>query len=133
MDTWFSALLIVIGILTSGAIWAVNLNIRRFAPMSRLLAMVGPLVLLGMFIYSLYFVKGAGSSCLLIFFLSLGITLVWIAAGGLLVGVAIILAVGGYWTTTTLRDTNYAALWRRIRRDFSYSWNRIRAWIEGEE
>ncbi len=50
-----------------------------------------------------------------------------------MIGVLIILAVGGYWLTVTLRDANYAAFRRRFRRDFSYGWRRIKAWIEGEE
>ena len=133
MTTCFTLLLFLTGILTAAALWAVNLDVRRFAPASRLIAMVGPIALLGMFIYSIYFIKGANYSWLLIFCLSLVTTLAWISAGGLLVGVLIILAVGGYWTAVTLRDANYAAFRRRFRRDFSYGWSRVKAWIEGEE
>lgn len=133
MTTWFTLLLFLIGILTAASVWAVNLDVRRFAPVSRLISMVGPIVLLGMFVYSIYFIKGANYSWLFIFLLSLVTTLVWIFAGGLLVGIVIILAVGGYWTGVTLRDANYAAFRRRFRRDFSYGWSRIKAWIEGEE
>ncbi len=133
MTTWFTFLLFLIGILTAASLWAVNLNVRRFAPASRLMAMVGPVVLLGMFIYSIYFIKGSNYSWLLIFGLSLVTTMAWIFAGGLLIGVIIILAVGGYWTVVTLRDANYAAFRRRFRRDFSYGWSRIKAWIDGEE
>lgn len=133
MTTWFTFLLFLIGILTAASLWAVNLNVRRFAPASRLVSMVGPVVLFGMFIYSIYFIKGSNYSWVLILGLSLVTTLAWIFAGGLLVGVSIILAVGGYWTVVTLRDANYAAFRRRFRRDFSYGWSRIKAWIEGEE
>lgn len=133
MTTCFTLLLFLTGILTAAALWAVNLDVRRFAPASRLIAMVGPIALLGMFIYSIYFIKGANYSWLLIFCLSLVTTMAWIFAGGLLVGVLIILAVGGYWTAVTLRNANYAAFRRRFRRDFSYGWSRIKAWIEGEE
>ncbi len=133
MTTLYSVLLFVVGVLTAGAIWAVNLNLRRFEYSARLIAFFGPFVLLAMFVYSIYFIKGANYSWLLIFFLSLITTIMWIFAGGLLVGVLMILAVGGYWVTVTLRDTNYAAFRRRFRRDFSYGWSRIRAWIEGEE
>lgn len=133
MTAWFTFLLFLIGILTAASLWAINLNVRRFAPASRLMAMVGPFVLLGMFIYSIYFIKGVNYSWLLILGLSLVTTMAWIFAGGLLIGVIIILAVGGYWTVVTLRDANYAAFRRRFRRDFSYGWSRVKAWIEGEE
>lgn len=133
MTTWFSILLIIAGILCSASIWAINLKVRRYERFCRIVATFGPFVLLAMFMYSIYFIKGANYSWLLLICLSLGITIVWLFGGGLAVGVLIILAVGGYWLTVTLRDTNYAAFRRRFRRDFSYGWRRIKAWIEGEE
>ncbi len=133
MTTWFSVLLVVAGLVISASIWAINLKVHRFERFSRMCALFGPFVLLVMFMYSIYFIKGAYYSWLMLICLSLGITIAWLCAGALLIGVLIILAVGGYWLVVTLRDTNYAAFRRRFRRDFSYGWRRIKAWIEGEE
>ncbi len=133
MDVWFYSSLILLGILTAGSIWAVILNVKRFIPLSRLFSVLGPIALLAMFIYSIDVLKDGNYSWYILFCLSLITTFAWICAGGLLIGTLIILMVGGHWTFATLRNTNYSALWRRIRLDFSYSWNRVRAWIEGEE
>jgi hypothetical protein len=133
MNLWFYISLILLGILTSGSIWAVILNVKRFLPLSRLMTLLGPIALLSMFIYSIDVLKDGNYSWFILFCLSLISTFACICAGGLLVGTLIILAVGGHWTFVTLRNTNYSALWRRIRRDFAYSWSRVRAWVEGEE
>ncbi|MBQ8677435.1 MAG: hypothetical protein IJ529_03065 [Alphaproteobacteria bacterium] len=130
--TWFYFILICLGILTSSSIWAINLKLRRFERASKIIAMLGPWILFFMFIWSIN-AKGGNYSYIAIFFLSLLSTMMWIFAGCLLVGVIIILSVGTYWLTVTLKNTNYAVLRRKFRRDFAYGWERIRAWIEGEE
>ncbi len=132
MNTWFSILLMLVGLLMGASIWAVNLKVRRFERFCRATVLFGPIVLLVMFIFSIYFLKGVNSSWLLLICLSVGITVVWILAGLLMVGVLIILVVGGYWLVITLRDMNYAVFRRRFRRDFSYCWREVKAWIEGE-
>ena len=132
MSTWFSILLVFVGLLIGASIWMINLKVRRFERCCRMTALFGPCVLLAMFMFSIYFIKGVNSSWLLLICLSMAMTVVWILAGLLMVGVLIILIVGGYWLIVTLKDTNYAVFRRRCRRDFSYCWREVKAWIEGE-
>ena len=133
MTTWFSLLSIVVGILVGAAIWSMILKIKRFEQISRLVAIVGAIVLIGMFIYSLSVIKGAAYSRLIITFLSLLYSAMYVVLGILTVGIMIILAVGGYWCVVNFRNTDFKVLWSRMRHDFLYGWERIKAWIEGEE
>ena len=132
MSPLFSILQIIICLLTSCSIWAINLKIRRSERFCRTIVLFGPLILFGMFIYSLYFIKGVHHAWFLTILLSLGTTIAWIFAGCMIIGILIILSVGSYWLTVTLRNTNYEAFRRRFRRDFSHGWRQIKAWIEGE-
>lgn len=132
-STWFSILLIFISIFVGAAIWGLILKIKRFEKFLRLAASLGPCVLMASFIYSLLVIKNVGYSLFVTICLSLLYSSIFIIMGILIVGTIIILSIGGYWLAVVLRKTNYRALWRHIRRDFFYGWNRIKAWIEGEE
>ena len=132
MTTLFSILILLISLLVSTSIWAVFLKIRRFERAFRTILLFGPAVLIGMQFYSLSVIKAADYPALTMIFLSLLYSVAFIILGLLLVGIIIIIAVGGYWLVTTLRQTGYKPFWRRFRRDFSYGWNRIKSWLEGE-
>ena len=132
MTTLFSVLVLLISMLVGISIWGIFLKIRRFERAFRIVLLFGPAILIGMQFYSLSVIKAADYSTLAMIFLSILYSLAFVILGLLLIGIIIIVAVGGYWLVTTLRKTGYKPFWRRFRRDFSYGWNRIKSWLEGE-
>lgn len=133
MTAWFYFLLVMLGLVQAMALWVLNLKIVRFEFSARRLAFVVPWFLVGMLFYSNYFVKEEVYSFWTAVVISFALACAIVLAAVLLVGMLIILAVGSYWVVVTLRETNYSVYRRRVRMDFSYAWNRIKAWIEGEE
>ncbi|MBP5399173.1 MAG: hypothetical protein J6Y53_01990 [Alphaproteobacteria bacterium] len=133
MTVWFYLLLVILGLIQAMSLWVLNLKIIRFEFTARRLAFIVPWFLFGMLFYSNYFVKEEVYSFLMAVIISVALACAIVLAGVLLVGMIIILTVGTYWVVVTLRNTNYSVYKRRVRMDFSYAWNRIKAWIEGEE
>lgn len=133
MSIWFYLVLVILGLVQALALWVLNLKIARFEFCSRRLTFILPWFLVGMLFYSNYFVKDEVYSFLFALCISVALACAIVLAAMLLVGMIIILAVGSYWVWVVLRETNYSVYRRRVRRDFSYAWNRIKAWIEGEE
>lgn len=133
MTVWFYFSLVILGLIQAMALWVLNLKIMRFEFTARRLAFIVPWFLFGMLFYSNYFVKEEVYSFLTAIVISVALACAIVLAGVLLIGMIIILTVGTYWVVVTLRNTNYSVYKRRVRMDFSYAWNRIKAWIEGEE
>lgn len=133
MNVWFSFALVLTGFLTAACIWAINLKIKRSSMITRWGSLLGIAVLLAMFFYSIDIIKGSAYSIHTIIGLSVGITIVWIVACVLTMGVLIILTVGCYWVVSTLRKTSPKQFWENLKIDFKNNFEHIKAWIEGEE
>lgn len=125
--------LILVGLLTAGCVWFINLNFERYQAVARGGSLFGIVLLLAMFVYSIHFVKGADYSWGLILALSLGMTIVWLLACGFTIGVAVILSVGTYWVVTTWKNTDFKEFWAGVKTDFKNEIAGLKSWFDDEE
>ena len=125
--------LILVGLLTAGCIWFINLNFERYQAVARGGSLLGAVLLLAMFVYSIYFVKGADYAWWLIWALSFGMTIVWLLACGFTIGVAVILSAGTYWVVTTWKNTDFKEFWANVRLDFKNGIMNLKSWFDDEE
>ena len=125
--------LILVGLLTAGCVWFINLNFERYQAVARIGSVLGIASLLAMFVYSIHFVKGADYSWGLILALSLGMTIVWLLACGFTIGVSVILSVGTYWVVTTWKNTDFREFWASVKIDLKNEIAGLKSWFDDEE
>lgn len=125
--------LILVGLLTAGCVWFINLNFEKYQAVARVGSLLGIALLLAMFVYSIHFVKGADYSWGLILALSLGMTIVWLLACGFTIGVTVILSVGTYWVVTTWKNTDFREFWASVKTDLKNEIAGLKSWFDDEE
>ncbi len=133
MSAFLTAGLIVCGLLTSSCIWILNLKIDRYGAAARWGSVIGIMLLLVMFVYSIYYVKGVDYSPGLTVGLSVGMTIVWLLACGFMVGVSAIVSVGVYWLINTWKKTDFREFWSEMKSDFKAEIDSLKSWIDDEE
>lgn len=133
MNTLLTLGLIICGLYTASCIWIINLKIERYEFLARRSSLIGLIIILVMFIYSIYFIKGVDYSFGVILGLSIGITIVWLLACGFAIGIFTIMTVGTYWLITTWKKTDFHELWSNIKLDFKAKITSLKSWIDDEE
>ena len=132
MSTMLTLGLILIGLLTAGCVWLINLNFDKYQAVARIASLVGMVMLTIMFIYSIHFVKGADYSWGLIFSLSLGMAIVWLLACGFTIGVVVILSVGIYWVIINWKNVNIKECWAEMKSDIKNEIQNIKSLFDDE-
>lgn len=125
--------LFAVGLLTATGIWMINLNAGKFGALCRWGTLLGTIVTVMMFSYSMYYIKDVNYNLFAAFGLSVGMALVWLVACSLAVGVFIIVGVGVYWIVTTLRQNSFSDMWNKLKTDFRNDIVHLKNWMEGEE
>lgn len=133
MNAGFAVLLLITGLITAAGIWSVNLRAEKWGAAGRWSALIGSLVLMGMFIYSLYYIKSVPYNFLASVCLAVAMTLAWLFACSMAVGLFIIIVAGIYWIVSAFRKTSCREMWAKLREDFRNDIVHIKAWIDGEE
>ena len=134
MSTLLTVGLIVCGFFTAACIWAINLKMfANYGRLVRIGSVIGIVLQLVMFVYSIHFVKGADYSWLLILGLSVASTIVWLLACGLALGTITIIGVGCYWSVTTWKKTNFKEYWLGVKTDIRNEINSLKSWLDDEE
>lgn len=133
MNAFFVIALFVVGLLTAVGMWMINLKAEKLGALGRWGTLLGVIVTIAMFVYSLYCIKDVNYNFLAVFGLSIGMALVWLLACGLAVGLFIIVGVGVYWIVTTLRQNSFRDMWRKLKADFASDIMHLKNWLEGEE
>jgi len=133
MNVTFAVLLIFVGLVTAAGIWSINLKNDKWGMVARWGVLIGSIVLLGMFMYSLYYIKGVSYNFLIVFVLALALALVWLFACSMATGLGIIIGVGIYWMVSTFRKSSCREIWAKLKEDFHKDIVHFKAWIDGEE